>query len=304
LRQNALKDRLDALSTEHHRLERRHENLSGRHEFISHRHDALTARYDTLSVDQDDLLDRYDYACASHDAFRERAHKQLRLCYDRGVEAQRNLVITVEETKNTLQGISDQLTTVYRRYPRIRPQGYIPWQRPPPPAIVPPIDLPSSAGVLMYRAREKKRVQELMEQRRKSRDRMGKQKSTGPASFTATPCATAAQGAENFPLSALFEQAQNIALPPDVARILNTYNAPPFVRILALIALHVPGINVWRLIRSARLEENHGCDIIATADISYALRHARGDSPSSDSESESDGEPLHIPSVSSGAMRG
>jgi hypothetical protein len=104
-------------------------------------------------------------------------------------------------------------------------------------------------------------------------------------------------------MSALFEQAQNIALPPDVTKILNMYNAPPFVCILALIALHVPGINVWRLIRSARLEENHECDIITTADIAYTLRHAHGDSPSSDSESESDGELLHIPSVSSGAMR-
>jgi hypothetical protein len=161
---------LDALSTEHRRLRRRHKNLSGRHKFVTHRHDVLTAQYDTLSIDQDNLLERYDLACASHDVFRECAHKQLRLCYDNGMEAQRNLIIMVKETRNTLQALSNQLTSAYRKYPKICPQGYTAWQHPPLPTIVPPIIRLSNAGHLMYHARETRHIQKLVERRCKSRN--------------------------------------------------------------------------------------------------------------------------------------
>jgi hypothetical protein len=112
------------------------------------------------------------------------------------------------------------------------------------------------------------------------------------------------QDVGNSPLSALFELAQQIVLPPNITSILKTYNTPPFVCILTLIVLHIPSLNVWRLIHAAHLEENHGCDIITTADIVDTLRHAHGDSPSSDSESESDGEPVHISSVSTAVRCG
>jgi hypothetical protein len=100
----------------------------------------------------------------------------------------------------------------------------------------------------------------------------------------------------------LIAQPQNITLPSDVVKILDMYNVPSFVRILAYIALQVPGINVWRLIRSARLEENHGCPIVTTADIVSVLRTARGESSSAESESETDEEYDRLPSVSTAML--
>jgi hypothetical protein len=100
-------------------------------------------------VDHKDLLERYDTVCASHDSFRANAHKELRLCHDTALESQRNLVIQVEEVRDKMQAMSDQLTTIYTQYLDLCPRGYTPWQCPPPPTIIPPINFLSSAALLM-----------------------------------------------------------------------------------------------------------------------------------------------------------